>query len=81
MPPTDPTPDAWVLQRRRAIGGHIRDTRMRRDLTQERLGEACGLDRKTINRIEMGHAAPLLDHLLLIARALNTPLADLVRDT
>ncbi|MFH8289118.1 helix-turn-helix transcriptional regulator [Streptomyces sp. NPDC018059] len=47
-------------------------------MTQERLGEGAGLDRKTVNRIEQGTHAPLVDHLLLIADALGVPLRDLV---
>jgi transcriptional regulator with XRE-family HTH domain len=69
----------WVLTRRRAIGDAIRAARTARKLTQETLGEATGLDRKTINRIEQGTHSTLLDHLLLIADALGVPLADLVR--
>lgn len=70
---------ARVLARRQAIGGHIRAARTERKLTQETLGELTGLDRKTISRIEQGTHATLIDHLVLIADALDTPLADLVR--
>lgn len=76
--PTDPLP-AWVLTRRRAIGDTVRAARLERRLTQEKLGERVGLDRKTVNRIEQGTHATLLDHLLLIADALGVPVADLVR--
>ncbi|MFF7452081.1 MULTISPECIES: helix-turn-helix domain-containing protein [unclassified Streptomyces] len=76
--PTDPLP-AWVLTRRQAIGNHVRAARTERKLTQEKLGELVGLDRKTVNRIEQGTHATLIDHLLLIADALDIPLADLVR--
>lgn len=37
------------------------------------------MDRQAINRIEQGHASPLLDNLIRIADALEVPLADLVR--
>ncbi|MEU9498274.1 helix-turn-helix transcriptional regulator [Streptomyces sp. NPDC048196] len=77
--PSDPLPD-WVPARRRAIGECIRSTRLHRNLTQERLAERAGLDRKTINRIENGVMSPVLDHLLLIADALDVPLAVLVRE-
>jgi transcriptional regulator with XRE-family HTH domain len=77
--PSDPLPD-WVPARRRQIGDHIRAARTERRLSQERLGELSGLDRKTINRIEQGTHATLIDHLLLIADVLEVPLADLVRD-
>ncbi|MGW5123340.1 helix-turn-helix domain-containing protein [Streptomyces sp. NPDC004069] len=75
--PTDPLPD-WVLTRRRVIGDRVRTARKARRVSQEKLGEITGLDRKTINRIERGTHATLIDHLLLIARALDTPLRDLV---
>jgi transcriptional regulator with XRE-family HTH domain len=64
---------------RRAIGDRIRAARTGRKLSQEALAELVGLDRKTINRVEQGAHATSVDHLLLIAAALDTPLADLVR--
>ncbi|MER5750587.1 helix-turn-helix transcriptional regulator [Streptomyces sp. NPDC002088] len=76
--PSAPPPD-WVLARRRAIGDRIRDARRGRKLSQERLAELAGMDRQAINRIEQGHQAALIDNLIRIADALNTPLADLVR--
>jgi transcriptional regulator with XRE-family HTH domain len=68
-----------VLQRRRAIGDNVRAERTRQKLTQERLAEQADLDRKTVNRIEQGTHATLIDHLTLIADALGVPLSDLVR--
>jgi DNA-binding XRE family transcriptional regulator len=76
--PTDPLPD-WVPAARRAIGDRIRATRTGRKLSQEALAELVGVDRKTINRVEQGTHATSVDHLLLIAHALDVPLADLVR--
>lgn len=75
---TDPVPD-WVLTRRRTIGEQIRAARAAAHLTQETLAERVGLDRKTVNRIEQGAYPTSLDRLLLIAAALDRPLADLVR--
>lgn len=75
--PSDPLPD-WVLARRRAVGDRIRAARADCKVTQEELAAAAGLDRKTINRMEQGTHSPLLDHLLLVADALDIPLADLV---
>ncbi|MGA6223445.1 helix-turn-helix domain-containing protein [Streptomyces umbrinus] len=74
----EPLP-SWVPNRRRAIGGQIRAERKRQKLTQERLGELAGLDRKTINRVERARHATSIDYLLLIADALKVPLAHLVR--
>lgn len=76
--PTDPLPD-WVITRRQAIGDHVRAARTERKISQETLGELTGLDRKTVNRIEQGAYATLIDHLLLIAEALDIPLTELVR--
>jgi len=76
--PADPLPE-WVPVARRAIGDRIRAARTGRKLTQEALAEATGLDRKTINRIEQGAHATSVDHLLLIAHALDIPPSDLFR--
>lgn len=76
--PSAPPPD-WVIARRRAIGTRIREARLHANLTQEKLGELAGMDRQAVNRIEQGHASPLLDNLIRIADALRVPLADLVR--
>ncbi|MFJ4926797.1 helix-turn-helix domain-containing protein [Streptomyces sp. NPDC088736] len=76
--PLDPLP-AWVLTRRRAIGDRVRAAREARGLTQEELAELIDRDRKTVNRIEQGTLGSKVDDLILIAAALDTPLADLVR--
>jgi transcriptional regulator with XRE-family HTH domain len=76
--PSAPPPD-WVLERRRAVGNRIRAARLHANLTQERLAESAAMDRQTINRIEQGHASPLLDNLIRIADAIGVPLSDLVR--
>ncbi|MFF7142209.1 helix-turn-helix domain-containing protein [Streptomyces nodosus] len=75
--PIDPLP-AWVLTRRRAIGDRVRAARQTRRLSQEKLGELAGLDRKTVNRIEQGTHGTSVDHLILIADAIGVPLRDLV---
>ncbi|MFJ3097333.1 helix-turn-helix domain-containing protein [Streptomyces hydrogenans] len=78
MPRSAPPPD-WVLDRRRRIGAQIRAARLHANLTQEQVAHAVPMDRATYNRIEQGHAAALLDTLLLIADAIGVPLAELVR--
>lgn len=75
---SEPLPP-WVPARRQAIGDQIRAERKLQKLTQERLGELAGLDRKTINRVEQATHATSIDYLLLIADALKVPLAHLVR--
>ncbi|XUM01203.1 helix-turn-helix transcriptional regulator [Streptomyces venezuelae ATCC 10712] len=75
MPSDQP---AWVLARREHIGARIRDARVRAELSQLALAELCGVDHKTIHRIEYGASDPSLSLLLRIARALDVPLAALV---
>ncbi|MFE7485420.1 helix-turn-helix domain-containing protein [Streptomyces sp. NPDC057552] len=74
MPPAD---DQWILDARRAIGDRVRVRRIHLDMTQERLAEATGIDRSTIQRIEYG-AESKTSHLLLIARALRVHVRDLL---
>lgn len=78
MPSSDP-PSARVLQRRREIGIRIRDAREAARLSQEKLAELTGLDRKTVYRTELGETSARLDWLILIADALDVELADLMR--
>lgn len=74
--PTEPLPD-WVLQQRRRVGERVRELREARDLSQERLGELAGLDRKTIYRVELAQYGTSIDHLALIARALGVEIVAL----
>lgn len=53
------------------MGEQIRTIRRSRRLTQEKLAELAGLDRQSVNRIEVGLASPRLDNLLRIAHALD----------
>lgn len=76
--PSDPLPD-WVLARRREIGDNVRAARRAKQLSQEQLAERVDLDRKTVNRIEQGAYGTNIDYLVLIAHALDVPLAQLVR--
>lgn len=71
--PSEPVPE-WVIAHRRHIGTRLRDLRMTRAWTQERLAERTGLARETISSVENGTHSPLLDHLILITDALGVPL-------
>ncbi|MEV6105680.1 helix-turn-helix transcriptional regulator [Streptomyces sp. NPDC051940] len=77
--PLDPLP-ASVLNRREIIGARIRARRIHQNLTQQGLAEAVGIDLKTVHRIEYAQSDPRLSVLLLIADALDMPLAQLVDD-
>ena len=74
----DPLPD-WVPRRRQQIGAHIREARRDAHLSQIQLGERVGRDHKTIHRWENAVTNPTLTDLLLLADALDVPLAHLVR--
>jgi DNA-binding XRE family transcriptional regulator len=76
---TDPPPD-WVLARRRAIGARLRDARTAAHLSQERLAELAGIDRKTVVRLEGGSSDARLTVWLRLAHAVRVPLAQLVRE-
>lgn len=69
----------WVPERRREIGARLRAARHHAGLTQLQLGERVGRDHRTIHRWEYAMRIPDLNDLLLIADALDVPLADLVR--
>jgi transcriptional regulator with XRE-family HTH domain len=68
----------WVQPRRRQIGERIRTARLHANLTQEKLGERIGRDHKTVHRYETAQSVPTLVDMLLLADALDVPLADLV---
>jgi transcriptional regulator with XRE-family HTH domain len=74
----DPGPDDWVIEQRQRVGTRVRELREERGLSQERLGQRAGLDRKTIYRIELAQYSTSIDHLMMIARVLEVPPADLM---
>ncbi|MFR9800084.1 helix-turn-helix domain-containing protein [Streptomyces sp. MS06] len=74
-----PDDDSWMADHQRAIGDRIRTERRRQNATQEALYLAAGIDRVTLQMLEAGRGNPTLRVLLRVARALDVPLADLVR--
>lgn len=48
-------------------------------LSQARLAEIAGVDRKTINRIENGHFSPALDTIVRLCRALGVKPSELLK--
>ncbi|WP_405611444.1 helix-turn-helix domain-containing protein [Streptomyces sp. NBC_01508] len=70
----------WAIVRRRELGQRIAAARRAAGLSQETLGHRIGVERRTIQRYEAGARDPRYSDLLLIARALDTPLAELVRE-
>ena len=61
-----------LAEDRAQFGRQVAALRQRLEWTQEKLAEACGLDRKTINRIENGRHSPSLDRVLVLAYALGS---------
>ena len=54
------------------LGAKIRTRRVRAGMTQQELGDACGLTRASISNIETQGQKPMLHTLCLMADALDT---------
>lgn len=64
-------PDEHQLAERRRVGETIRQIREARGLSQEKLGAAMGVDRRTLSTYEVGAVPITLDRLTAAARALG----------
>ena len=53
------------------LGRRIRELRMKRGMTQEKLAESAGLDLSQLSRMENGHGNPNFETLQRIAKALQ----------
>jgi transcriptional regulator with XRE-family HTH domain len=71
----DPSPVDDVLH---AVGPRLRALRRRRGTTLAQLSDATGISVSTLSRLESGHRRPTLELLLLLARAHQVPLDELV---
>ncbi len=60
------------------VADRLMALRAERGLSQARLAELAGVDRKTINRIENGHFSPSLDTLTRLSVVLKCRLTDLL---
>ena len=63
------------------LGDRIRERRIELKMTQEELGAKCDLHRTFVGSVERGERNIAILNLRLIARALRTPLADLLTDS
>ncbi len=77
-------PSETVLKRdvqnmRTELADRLLTLRAKHDLSQARLAELAGVDRKTINRIENGHFSPALDTLVRLSSALAVTPASLLK--
>ncbi len=73
-------PTAAERANRRAFGTRLRDLRLARGLSQERLAEAADLHRNHVGTIERGERSVGLDTILSLAAALDVPPASLFED-
>lgn len=60
-----------------ALANRLREVREGRGLTQQRLAEAAGVSRKTINTVERGVFVPSTILALKLAEVLDTPVEQL----
>jgi transcriptional regulator with XRE-family HTH domain len=61
-----------------SIGNQIKATRVKSDLSQERLAFACELDRTYIGSVERGERNISIINLNRIAKALDVSISDLL---
>lgn len=59
-------------------GDRIRQIRKEKGLTQNELGELCGINAANIRKYESGRQNPKLETVRKIAAALDTPIGDFV---
>lgn len=64
-------------ERRRLLGARIKELRVERGLSQERLAELMGANVTYVSSVERGRENPTLDFLLKVTDALHVDLADL----
>lgn len=64
-----------------AFGATLRMARHRRGLSQEKLAEACDMDRTYPSLLERGQRTPTLTVLLDLAAALDIPPENLITET
>lgn len=71
---------AWSSRERaRELGERVRARRKALGLTQEQLGEVCGLHRTYVGQVERGDVNVSLKNLLALAGGLGVDLGELVQ--
>jgi transcriptional regulator with XRE-family HTH domain len=63
---------------RKSFGARVRQLRNSADISQEKLGDLCGLHRTYIGAVERGERNISLLNIVAIARALNVAPAELL---
>jgi transcriptional regulator with XRE-family HTH domain len=73
--PNEPDPSTLFLRR---FGRRLRLLRIERDLTQEEVGKAAGMNRTFIGKLERGQTGMNVDRLDDLAQALGLTPRDLI---
>ncbi|MFD8949494.1 helix-turn-helix transcriptional regulator [Streptomyces xanthophaeus] len=73
-----PATPQWIRQARFELANRVRDARIQADLTQDKLAELAGVDRRSVQNIEAASVDPKFSLLLRLARALRLPARDLM---
>lgn len=68
-----------IIKKERLVCEKLRDLRLSKGLSQDALASECGVDRKTINRIENNHFSPSMNTLFRLCKALNIKPAELLK--
>jgi transcriptional regulator with XRE-family HTH domain len=61
----------------RKFGKKLREIRQSKNLSQEQLAHACGLEYSQINRIELGKVNTSISHVTLLAKQLGVKPSEL----
>jgi transcriptional regulator with XRE-family HTH domain len=74
------TPALWrERERSRELGERVRARRKALGLSQEQLGERCGLHRTYVGQVERGEVNASVKNLLAVADGLGVDIAELVQ--
>lgn len=68
-----------VKDKRVRLAEKLYELRQDNNLSQARLAEIAGVDRKTINRIENGHFSPALDTIVRLCVALGVNPSEMLK--
>jgi DNA-binding XRE family transcriptional regulator len=60
------------------VSSRLYALRIEQEMTQDRLAQKAGIDRKTVNRIENGHFSPNLSTLIRLCSALKVKPSDVL---
>ncbi len=65
---------------RRVIGHNIHHSRVKRQLSLQKLSRLTGVPEERLDQYELGKGTILIEHMLKIACALEVPAPDLMRE-